>query len=103
MDNHRCKTIGCELEGLCRVAEISFANSFEGCEALRAAIKDFGGVDKLYESIFNSLEKTLKEPEPTIEKISLQPFNAETLDEGLVYFYNKELWRENYDKPIIID
>lgn len=103
MDNHRCKVINCELEGLCRVAEISFADSFEGCEALRAAIKEFGGVDKLYESIFNSLEKALKEPELTIEKISLQPFRPETFEEGLIYFDNKNLWRENYAKSVIID
>lgn len=95
---NKCELYNCELQGLCQVAEISFSDSPEGCEALRAAIKEFGGIDNLYKAIWKSLKKALEEPEVKIEKIQLEPFNSNVLEEGIIFFDNKEKWRENYGK-----
>ena len=86
----------CELKGFCLMVE---NDPDEYCEAFRHAIREQGGIDNLLKKIYEGLNEALNHPNIN-EKIELQPFNSNTLEEGIVFFDNKEKWRKQYGKRI---
>jgi hypothetical protein len=73
----------------------------EYCEAFRHAIREQGGLNDLLTKIYESLNEAINNPIMN-EKITLQPFSPEPLEESLIYFDNKEEWRKRYGKYICI-
>lgn len=82
-----CET--CELNWICNACYVSMPNySLTTCEVFKNAIREYGGVEKLCESIVKSMKFCFENPEK-IDKIELLKFDNKIRFLGV---NNEKIW-----------